>query len=185
MGEKRSTSTCILKDVEPPIGLEPGEYDLSVAIELAGATDHPSFSRAPCSGFPETLAVRSYRANITMQPFHWLDRGVRSDATGLLSQHLFSFAVVGQFVRFDMEEEGIFEQLPGFRYLDIYGTSAGAEPVVAEGSSISVPFKAFFGYCELTSPRGHYSYCGAVPPQLVIDYHACVAERGTMVFTRR
>ena len=84
-----------------------------------------------------------------------------------------------------MEEEGIFEELPGFRYLDIYGTSSGAEPVVAQGSSISVPFKAFFGYCELTSPRGHYWYCGAVPPHLVIDYHACVAERGTMVFTRR
>jgi hypothetical protein len=180
--------------MEPPIGLNPGEYALSVAIDLAAATDHPSFPQAPCSGFPGALAVRNYPAAIRMgSPEYRFDRVVQTDP-GLLERdrnslnplgHLFSFAVVGPFVGFDMEEEGIFEELPGFRYLDIQGSHSGTEPLVAEGSSISLPFKAFFSYCVLSSPRGSYAFCSAVPRQMVIDYHTCVAERGTMVFTRR
>ena len=181
---------------ESPVGLDPGEYALSVAIDLGAATDYPSLPHAPCSGFPDTLAVRSYRAAIKIgSPLYMFDRVVQTDDPRLLSparstsftppSHLFSFAAVGPLVRFDMEEEGIFEELPGFRYLDIQGTNPGTEPVVAEGSSISLPIKAFFSYCELTSPRGSYSFCSNVPRQMVVDFHTCVAERGTMVFTKR
>jgi Carboxypeptidase regulatory-like domain len=190
-----ASSSFWVDTFESPVGLDLGEYALSVAIDLAAATDHPSFPHAPCSEFPDMLAVRNYRAAIRIgSPLYMFDRVVQTDDPRLLSParssftlptHLFSFAVVGPFMRFDMEEEGIFEELPGFRYLDIYGTSPGTEPVVAEGSSISLPFKAFFSYCELTSPRGSYSFCSAVPRQMVVDFHTCVAERGTMVFTKR
>ena len=190
----RPTMPIWVDTMEPPIGLDPGEYALSLAIDLAAATDHPSFPQAPCSGFPGALAVRKYPAAIRMgSPEYRFDRVVQTDP-GLLERdrnsfnpagHLFSFAVVGPFVGFDMEEEGIFEELPGFRYLDIQGTNPGTEPLVAEGSSISLPFKAFFSYCELSSPRGSYAFCSAVPRQMVVDHHTCVAERGTMVFTKR
>jgi hypothetical protein len=174
--------------VEPPIGLGPGEYTLSVAIDLAAATDHPFRPQAPCSGFPETLTSRRYRASITPSryPQHYMfDRLVAADDPTLLSQHLFSFSVAGPFVRFDMEEEGIYEELSPFRYLDIQGISLATEPVNAVGASISLPFKAFFTYCELSSPRGAYPFCGAVPRERLVADHTCVADRGTMVFTRR
>jgi hypothetical protein len=176
--------------LEPPIGLEPGEYTLSVAIDLAAAADHPRVPEAPCSGFPESLAARHYRARITTSShsqFYVFDRLVSADDPSLVFPHLFSFSVAGPLVRFDMEEEGIFEELPGFRYFDIHGISRATEPATAVGVSFSLPFMAYFSYCELNSPRnrGHYPSCMGVPREQWVAHHLCVSDRGTMVFTRR
>jgi hypothetical protein len=174
--------------LEPSIGLEPGEYTLSVAFDLAAAADHPNVPQAPCSGFPETLTTRHYRASITTsthRQFYMFDRLVNADDPTLLSHHLFSFSMAGPFVRFDMDEEGIFEELSAFRYLEIQGTNLATEPVNAVGSSISLPFKAVFTYCELNSPRGASEWCAHVSRERVVARHMCVSDRGTMVFTRR
>ena len=80
----------------------------------------------------------------------------------------------------------IFEEFPGFRYLDIQAASSTTEPAIVEGASIAVPIsRAFFSYCELTSPRGTFSDCSAVPPDRVRVRYGCRADRATMVLTKR
>jgi hypothetical protein len=159
-------------------------------MDLATATDHPQILRAPCAGFPADLATRTYQTTISLLPEpqfseSMYDHTVTAENSGLLSRHLFTFSVVGSLVGFDMEEEGMFEELPGFRYLDIQGVAPTNQPAITSGLSVSMPLKAFFSYCELNGLRGQPSFCVSVPPERVVDQHTCVSERGTMVFTRR
>jgi hypothetical protein len=53
-----------LDTLEPPIGLDPGDYTLTIAIDLATAVDHPGIPKAPCAGFPVNLASFTYRVQI-------------------------------------------------------------------------------------------------------------------------
>ena len=46
--------------LEPPIGLDPGDYTLTLAIDLATASDR-GIPQAPCAGFPVNLASCTYR----------------------------------------------------------------------------------------------------------------------------
>ena len=173
--------------LEPPIGLEPGEYTLSVAFDSQRPPTIRSGRRRPARGFRRRWRRASTERRITPSRYpqsYVFDRLVSADEPSLLSQHLFSFSVAGQFVRFDMEEEGIYEEVSALRYLDIHGTSFATKPVNAAGASISLPFKAYFTYCELNSPRGAYPFCGAVPRERLVAHHTCVSG-GRMVFTRR
>jgi hypothetical protein len=185
-----------LDRLEPPIGLEPGAYTLSVGFDPAAATPAAD---ASCSGFPEELAARSYQTSISISPsaaLYKFDRLVNaeeptlhgSDAwqPGGMSRSLFSFAVVGQFVGFDMDEQGILEEFPGFRYLNIQGVSSTTEAASVSGTSISVRMNAaYFSYCELTAPLGASAYCTAVPRDRVKARYVCRSDRATMVFTKR
>lgn len=184
-----------LDTIDPPIGLEPGAYALSVSFDPATAT---SLNQESCSGFPDELSARSYQTSISASPspnVYKFDRRVNTEqptlhgidpwAVGSLSPSLFSFAVVGPFVGFDMEEQGILEEFPGFRYLDIQGVSATTEPATVSGTSISVRMNAYFTYCELTAPLGASSYCIAVPRDRVKTRSVCRSDRATMVFTKR
>jgi hypothetical protein len=49
-----------LDSFEPTLGLEPGAYTLTIAIDLTTATTW--MAQAPCAGFPVELASRRYRA---------------------------------------------------------------------------------------------------------------------------
>ena len=180
---------------DPPIGLEPGPYMLSVGFDPAAAT---SVGQESCSGFPEGLAARRYQTSISTSPspnLYRFDRRVNTEeptlhgidpwVEGMRSHVLFSFAVVGQFVGFDMDEQGILEEFPGFRYLDIQGVSATTEPATVSGTSISVRMNAHFSYCELTAPLGASSYCIAVPRDRVKARSVCRSDSATMVFTKR
>jgi hypothetical protein len=185
-----------LDTLEPPIGLEPGAYTLSVGFDPAAATP---VGGASCSGFPEELAARSYQTSISTNPSanrHQFDRLINTEeptlhgsnawVPGGVSRSLFSFAVVGPFVGFDMDEQGILEELPGLRYLNIQGVSSTTEPATVSGTSISVRMNAvFFSYCELTAPLGADAFCGAVPRHRVKTLSMCRSDRGTTVFTKR
>ena len=184
-----------LDTINPPIGLEPGAYTLSVAFDLATAT---SVAQESCSGFPEELAVRSYQTSIGTSPspnVYQFDRPVNTEEPTLrganawfpggVSPVLFSFAVVGQFVGFDMDEQGLLQEFPGFRYLNINGISSTTEPATISGTSISVRMKGFFGYCELTAPLGNDAYCSAVPRDRVKTRSFCQSDHAVIVFTKR
>ena len=41
-----------LDTLEPPIGLDPGDYTLTIAIDLAAAVDHPGIPKAPARDSP-------------------------------------------------------------------------------------------------------------------------------------
>ena len=53
-----------LDTLEPPIGLDPGNYTLTIAIDLATAVDHPGIPKGPCAGFPVNLASFTYQVQI-------------------------------------------------------------------------------------------------------------------------
>ena len=184
-----------LDTIDPPIGLEPGAYTLSVGFDLTTATP---VAGASCSGFPEELAARSYQTSIGTIPspdLYKFDRVINSEEPTLhgadswqpggVSRALFSFAVVGPFVGFDMDEQGILEEFPGFRYLNVNGVSSTTEAATVSGTSISVRMNAWFSYCELTAPLGKDAYCGAVPRDRVKAQYVCRSDNATMVFTKR
>ena len=56
-----------LDALEPSIGLDPGAYTLTLAIDLAKASSW--IAQAPCAGFPVELASRSYPVTIAEASF--------------------------------------------------------------------------------------------------------------------
>ena len=130
-----------LDSLEPPIGLEPGLHTLTVTVDLANARDWKERPDAPCAGFPSALASRSYRAEIkATRP----DFFVTAEDSTLRSHDLFGFYISGSQVGFWMDGyvgEGILEDFPGFRYLEIAGHTSGRQPAVRNGSSVSIPFE--------------------------------------------
>ena len=170
-----------LDTLEPPIGLDPGDYTLTIAIDLATAVGHPGIPQAPCAGFPVNLASFTYRVQILEGTS---GRYVRADNRPLHYEALFGFSVAGRFVGFEMDH-GIPEDLPGFRFLNILGAAPTNETPVATGSSFSIPFYGEFRYCELKSARGIYNDCSQVPSEQIVDYHSCTSDRARMVFARR
>lgn len=170
-----------LDTLEPPIGLDPGDYTLTIAIDLATAVGHPGIPQAPCAGFPVNLPSFTYRVQILEGTS---GRYVRADNRPLHYEALFGFSVAGRFVGFEIDH-GIPEDLPGFRFLNILGAAPTNEPPVATGSSFSIPFYGEFRYCELKSARGIYNDCSQVPSEQIVDYHSCTSDRARMVFTRR
>jgi hypothetical protein len=170
-----------LDTLEPPIGLEPGDYMLTVAIDLATASGHKGIPQAPCVGFPVELASRSYRVTIVEGLY---GRYVRADDRPLHFETLFGFSVAGRFVGFEMDY-GIPEDFSGFRFLNILGLAPTTKPAIATGSSVSIPFYGEFRYCELKSARGIYNDCSQIPAEQIVDYHSCTSDHATMVFTKR
>ena len=167
--------------LEPPIGLDPGGYTLTIAIDLATAVDHPGIPKAPCAGFPVNLASFTYPVQILEGNY---GRYVRGDNRPLHYEELFGFSVAGQFVGFEIDH-GIPHDFPGFRFLNIMGGAPTSEPAIATGSSLSIPFYGEFRYCELKSARGGYNDCSQVPAEQIVDYHSCSSDHATMVFTKR
>ncbi len=131
------------------------------------------------------IAYLSYRPTILRGSTSADSRSyVRADDRPLHYAGLFSFTIAGRFVGFEMDE-GIPEDLPGFRFLNIGGAAPTTEPAIATASSVSIPFFGEFRYCELKSPRGIYNDCSQVPAEQIADYHSCISDHATMVFTKR
>ncbi|MBA2303842.1 MAG: carboxypeptidase regulatory-like domain-containing protein [Acidobacteria bacterium] len=187
---QQSNSTAIvegffrLDTLELAIGLDPGDYTLTIAIDLAASSNHRNLPQAPCAGFPVELASRSYQVTILPESSSLYDRVVRADDRPLHSETLFGFSLAGRFVGFEMDD-GIPEDFPGFRFLNIFIAAPTPEPATATGSSVSIPFYGEFRYCQLKSARGIYNDCSQVPAEQIVDYHSCASDHATMMFTRR
>lgn len=171
-----------LDSSEPPLGLEPGAYTLTISIDLASATTW--MTQAPCAGFPLELASRSYRATVTeassLLPSY--NRLVSADDPTLTWPQLFAFGVAGRFVGFEWDDP-LTEALPGFRNLRIGGAAPTTEPGVVAGASVSIPFHGSFEYCQTKS--GHTNSCWHEPAEKIVEFHSCSSDHATMVFTKR
>ncbi len=171
-----------LDTVEPPIGLDPGDYTLTFAFDLATAS---SFStKATCAGFPVEFASRSYRATIAVVSSPWSasNRSVSSDHPTPL-WYPFWLNLAGRFVGFESDEPLLFEEFPELRHLKIGGFSKATEPVIATGSSVSIPFVGDFSYCQTKSLASRD--CWHERPEEIVEYHSCSSNHATMVFTKR
>ena len=182
-----------LDAVEPPIGLDPGDYTLTIAIDLTTARNNGN-AKAPCAGFPVELTSRRYRATIREEssPMSAYNRLVNSDDPTLpwhnmFAHTLFVFGVVGRFVGFGEWDEPIFEELPGFRHVRILisgtGTAPTTEAATTDGSSVSISFSATFEYRQTKSFTSRD--CWHERAEEIVDYHSCSSDHATMVFTKR
>ena len=171
-----------LDSSEPPVELEPGDYTLTLSIDLSTATTW--MPQAPCAGFPVEFASRNYRVTITESSSPWAiyNRVVTADTSTLTWPVLFAFGVTGQFVGFEWDDP-LTEALPEFRNVMIGGSAPTAEPAVAAGASVSVPFHGSFEYCQ--TKFGHAFSCWHQPAERIIAFHSCSSGHATMVFTRR
>ena len=176
-----------LDALEPSIGLDPGAYTLTLAIDLAKASSW--MAQAPCAGFPVELASRSYPVTIGEASFSpaVYNRLVNSDPPilpwhNLFPQTLFGFGAVGRFVGFEWDDP-LFEELPGFRYVRIGGKAPTIEPASVNGSSVSVPFHGSFSYCRTKSFTSRD--CWHERAEEIVEYHACSSDHAAMVFTKR
>ena len=177
-----------LESIEPPIGLEPGPYTLTVAADVANGSGWPARPDAPCAGFPTELASRSYRAEIRAATPGSSVRSVTADDPTLRWRDLFTFYILGSYVAFAMEGgvgAGLYEALPGFRHLEIGGFSKYGEPAVREGSSISVTFEGAISYCQLKSARGVNEECYQAPRDEIVEFHVCISNRHRLTFISR
>ena len=140
-----------LDTLEPPIGLDPGDYTLTIAIDLATAVNHPGIPKAPCVGFPVNLASFTYEVQILEGNY---GRYVRDGNRPLHFEGLFGFSVAGRFVGFEIDD-GIPQDVPGFRLVNINGVAPTSEPAVATGSSVSIPFYGEFRVLRDDVPTRH------------------------------
>jgi len=82
-------------------------------------------------------------------------------------------------------DAGLYEDFPGFRYLEIGGGTKQTEPAVRTGSSIAIPFSGAISYCHLKSARGVDQDCYQVPAEQILEHHVCMSDRNMLVFTPR
>lgn len=171
-----------LDALDRPLGFEPGDYTLTLSIDLSTATSR--IARAPCAGYPAELASRTYRATI-----HAESSTSAKHTLIVLAYHPtlnwpveFRLGVTGQFVGFEWDDP-IMEGLPEFGSVRIGGSAPTTEPAVIDGTSVSVPFRGDFEYCQ--TKNGHAHSCWHEPAEKIVSYYVCASDRATMVFTRR
>jgi hypothetical protein len=157
-----------------------GDYTMTIAFDVGSARGR--IPDAPCPGYPAELASRTYNVRITPGP-----AGVRhvsvSDVNPPFSFPMF---VADDRVVLDFGDEGIREDLPGFRLLSVWAFVPPRDrSSTTIGSSISFPVSAEFWYCELKEPRGIYNNCSQVPGERRLAYHICGDDHASMTFTRR
>ena len=104
-----------LETLEPPIGLEPGDYTMTLAIDLATASNW--IDKAPCAGFPVDLASRSYRVTIGdgSSPMSAYNREVTADHPHA-SVAPVRVRAAGRFVGSEWDDP-LTEEFPGLRHL--------------------------------------------------------------------
>ena len=164
----------------PAFQLEPGDYTVTISMDLAAARDLESLP--PCAGFPSEMMSRTYEATIAKSSHSAFDKVVSLEGPTVFSNFEFGFWTGTQFVGFEIESP-FTEELPGFRYLNIFGYAPTGEPVTVSGPAVSIPFHALFQYCELNAPaRRGWENCQHAA---TVRFHACVSDSARMVFTRR
>lgn len=171
-----------LDALERPLGLEPGNYTLTISIDLT--TARPWMVQAPCAGFPVELASRTYQATIepTSSASSNYNLIVSAANPTLAWPVLFGFGVAGEFVGFEWDDP-LMEGLPAFRSVRIGGVAPTTEPAVSDGVSVSIPFHGSFEYCQ--TKNGHNNSCWHEPAEKIVAFHSCSSDQARMVFTRR
>jgi hypothetical protein len=175
----------ILEPLGPALGIEPGNYTISVSADPATSYD----GAAACSGFPAALLTRSYAATIASDPTH-----PRSSFQATLQLNNpapfstamgFGFGIAGYAVGFTIDGPDISEILPGYTYLEIAGSAPTDLPATSTGSGLSIPFSGSFEYCVLKSPMGLANNCFTTPADQRVAYAQCLSTHDVMVLTRR
>ena len=80
---------------------------------------------------------------------------------------------------------GIYEDFPGFRYLEIGGHTKPTAPAISSGSSVSVRFEGAVSYCHLKSARAVDQDWYQVPAEQILEHHVCQSDDLRLVFTPR
>ena len=180
----RGLVTVIMEPLGPSLGLEPGDYTISVTADRATSTD----GSAACSGFPDALLTRSYTATIASDPTYprvfQVTLQLNNPAPFITSMG-FGLGIAGSAVGFTIDGPAISEILAGYTYLEIIGSAPIDVPATSTGSGISIPFSGSFVYCALKSPMGIRNNCFLTPADQKIAYAQCLSTHAVMVLSKR
>ena len=177
--------TVMMEPLGPSLGLEPGDYTISVTADRTTSTD----GSAACSGFPDALLTRSYTATIASDPtqprsFFLATLQLNNPAPFITSMG-FALGIAGNAVGFTIDAGPILEILPGNTYLEIIGSAPTDVPATSTGSGISIPFGGSFVYCALKSPIDIRNNCFLTPADQKIAYAQCLSTHAVMVLSKR
>ena len=133
-----------MEPLGPSLGLEPGDYTISVTADRATSTD----GSAACSGFPDALLTRSYTATIASDPTQpslvFQATLQLNNPAPFITSMGFGLGIAGNAVGFTIDGPAISEILPGYTYLEIIGSAPTDVPATSTGSGISIPFSGSF-----------------------------------------
>ena len=181
----RQLVTVILEPLGPSLGIEPGNYTISVTADRATSRD----GAAACSGFPDAYLTRSYTATIASDPTHppslFQATLQLNNPPPFITSMGFGLGIAGNAVGFTIDGPAISEILPGYTYLEISGSAPTDIPATPTGSGISIPFSGSFQYCALKSPMDISSNCFLTPPDQKLAYAQCLSNHAVMVLSRR
>jgi Carboxypeptidase regulatory-like domain len=181
----RQLVTMILEPLGPSLGIEPGNYTISVTADRATSRD----GAAACSGFPDAFLTRSYTATIASDPTH--PRSLfqatlqLNNPAPFITSMGFGLGIAGNAVGFTIDGPAISEVLPGYTYLEITGSAPTDLPPTSTGSGIGIPFSGSFVYCALKSPMGINNNCFLAPADQRIAYAQCLSTHAVMVLSKR
>ena len=183
--DRAALVTVIMEPLGPSLGLEPGDYTISVTADRTTSTD----GSAACSGFPDALLTRSYTATIASDPTHprsfFLATLQLNNPAPFITSMGFALGIAGNAVGFTIDGPAISEILPGYTYLEITGSAPTDVPATSTGSGISLPFSGSFVYCALKSPMGINNNCFLAPADQRIAYAQCLSTHAVMVLSKR
>jgi len=179
-----------LDTVDPSIAFNPGNYVLTVSMDLSTATD--ADPQAPCAGFPADLAQRTYDVSVTRTPNSDLNSfDVHAEGPTVVnppSGVTFQLGIAGRFIALEGPTDGyeLTETLPGSRVLAIGGstfkTNRGA---VTDGSTIVIPFDAVYDYCQVKPGQFSNTDCSWFSPDQIVERHYCASGSAVMMFALR
>jgi len=179
----RQLVTVILEPLGPSLGIEPGNYTISITADRATSRD----GTAACSSFPDALLTRSYPATIASDPTHPRSLFVATlqlnNPAPSINSMGFGLGIAGNAVGFTIDGPAISEILPDYTYLEITGSAPIDVPATSTGSGISIPFSGSFVYCALKSPV--HNNCFLTPADQRIAYAQCLSTHAVMALSRR
>lgn len=176
--------TVIMEPLGASLGLEPGNYTISLTADRSTSRDG-----AACSGFPDAFLTRSYAATITPQSTH--ARSLFSvilqlnNPAPFVAAMGFGLGIAGNAVGFTIDGPAISEVLPDYTYLEISGSARPDVAATSTASGISVPFSGSFQYCVLKSAMDVHNNCFLTPVDQKIAYAQCLSSDARMLLSKR
>jgi hypothetical protein len=160
---------------------------VAAPVNIAGDYRVTFVADSACAEFPSDVRTRTYLAAIRpdphfpLQPSHF--RAQLSGASLDGYYNTIGISVTEDFIRFDMSDNFILEEVSPDAYLTIGGVGGTAVSASVE-STISAPFQGTFDYCKTTAePDEDNNY--SCLPDLAIAHAQCSSKNHQLILTRR
>jgi hypothetical protein len=161
---------------------------VAAPVNIAGDYTVTFVADSVCAEFPSDVRTRTYMATIRPNPF--FPPETKSFFLAVLSGASFDsyyrnipISVTEDYIRFDMSDNFILEEVSPDTYLTIGGVG-GTSVSTSVVSTISAPFQGTFDYCETTAEPDEGNNYRCLPDQAV-SHAQCSSQNHRLILTRR